>query len=270
MRRILTPRNGLILPRRMSKPARPVLDASHPLSRGLVGCWPLGQTTSATHDLVTGAVASAVNGPLAFSSAARGGVANTFNGSNQAMAGVAGQYNLRAWSVSAWLYSTTTGGGLQVAVAQADASAQNYQFWVGNTGAGFTATSSTYVSITTTALTANTWHHVVAGLAIFDNVHNPTMYYYTDGVLTLSQVVGGSGAISSGLGSFAIGRLGAYTGGVFWPGNIENVRIYNRMLFPGEVQQLFAEPFAGIYEFNSYFVGTASAVSARSRAYVIG
>lgn len=251
MRRLLTPRNQLILPRGMRKPAQPILDASHPLSRGLVGYWPLGQTTSVAYDLVAGAIAPAVNGPLAFTSAARGGVSNTFNGSTQSFTGVAGLYSIKAWSVSAWVYCTSN-PGLVVIAAQADAGAQNYQFWVGNTGCGYTVSGSSYASITTTALTLNVWHHVVAGLALIPGTANPTMYYYTDGVLTLAGVTAnGGGTITSGQGTFAIGKLGAYTGGLFWPGNIENVRIYDRMLSGAEASQLYAEPFAGIYEISA-------------------
>jgi Concanavalin A-like lectin/glucanases superfamily/Domain of unknown function (DUF2341) len=91
------------------------------------------------------------------------------------------------------------------------------------------------VDLTQTYFYRGIWQHVVSVVEGIDTAA-PTIKVYLDGVLRGSDT--GSGPITRGYATaFRIGRPGADTR--YFPGEMDDVRIYNRALSAAEVQKLY-------------------------------
>lgn len=142
-------------------------------------------------------------------------------------------------SVSAWIKpNATTCAGYCDIVANYDSGGltAQYELTVHSGTLVFDAASSgTYENDTSTfSLSPGVWYHVVA---VRDAANTATQIYVNGSATTVNRV-GSVTVPSAGFGRTAIGRAGDFTGQYF-PGIIDDVRIYSRALSAAEVKQLY-------------------------------
>jgi PKD repeat protein len=128
-------------------------------------------------------------------------------------------------TLEAWVYPTALGGWRDIIFKAVDI----YYLSGSSPQASVPATGGTYASgplYGTSALPLNTWSHLAA------TCDGTTLSLYVNGVQTASRPETGSVNISSG----AVTIGGDATYGQFWDGLIDEVRIYNRALSAGEIQ----------------------------------
>jgi len=226
-----------------------VLDRAHPLTRGLVGWWPLneGAGLRASDISGNGNAGALTNITPSSTSGWYGGPhgrAVQFDGSDDIVSVPhAPQLALTGdMTVSAWVLHTSTATYRSIAIK-------------GNVGAGYPSPFHLYVEITTgkilfyfgngvsqtgidtPTMPLNAWTHV-CGTRL-----GSTITVYINGRSALSGSLGAQAVTDAGT---ALG-IGSRTPGTAYPmlGGIANVRLYNRALSASEVAQLYAEPLAG-------------------------
>ena len=217
---------------------------------GMVGWWKFDEGTSTTaHDLSGNghnATTSSTGSVLPQWVSGRFGKALQFDGStNYAQATQDGSFKLsgQAFTISAWLADTHSvvaiSGTYDRAISWYDGS-KNIQLGIGvNVGATQKnvyiqndSVNSAPKQVSTTALDLS-FHHVVA---TFDGAS--TYHIYVDGL----NADGGSSPnnvlpVTSNSKEFIIGQRG--DSAAFFQGSIDDVRIYNRVLSPYEVANLY-------------------------------
>lgn len=102
-----------------------------------------------------------------------------------------------------------------------------FSFGMG-TGAAFSYTSNFYSSFS-----INTWYHIV----IVVPEQGGTVNYYVNGTVSATTLTRTVGQLRQSSGPFHIG--GAAYGNVFFQGEIDDVRIYNKMLTSAQIQMLY-------------------------------
>ena len=220
----------------MKPPVGFVVDWGDPISKGLVGCWLFNEGAGTKVFDISGKNnrGTLTNGPTWGTGQIGGGVVFT-SASSQCI--VASNVTAPLFSISAWVYKKTTGSQSVVAQTNSGTTQSSFELRI-NGNSGFSA-GGVFKEVTIPDISLNTWHHV---LLIYNG---SDLRYYLDGVLTVGPTAK-SGTPDTPANSFAIGRLGAYTGGQYWDGSIDEVRIYNRALSATEARRLYTEPFAGI------------------------
>jgi hypothetical protein len=227
------------------------------LSSGLVGYWPLdGKTTNWATGKTTDLSGQNNAGQLINMStttspvAGKIGQALKFDGSSQYITtnrNIQTFCSVSTCSLSVWLYPTGSAvsvsasyngqGALgddtgNMGIYRANISG-NDRIWAYNWDSGDRRVGVTY--------TPNTWVHIVW-------VHTGgVLYAYKNGVLVGSTASGDE----AGPWNFQIGK--GYTTGTspYWPGRIDDVRIYNRALSASEVQALYNIGAANIAHSNT-------------------
>jgi hypothetical protein len=261
MARTIAPRIGAVRPRGYRKPSTLVLDPFHPLSRGLISCWPLGDSPAGInsdisqfgrHMSVAGTPAAAPvgshHGGLAFST-------------NSGAASVSTPYSFPGYPVtlSVWAnYPTTPGAGVTgylLNLSQTTGSQQGLNIQVaGSPGSaiyiqGYDGSNERKMHTVASLPSAAVWHHYVA---VFLN--STTYLLYIDGVLQSMSTDVNNNPSPTAMNLAAAG-LYTYSGGSLFAfsGYLEGARIYNRALSQAEVSWLYAEPYAGIFDPKAYF-----------------
>jgi hypothetical protein len=240
------------------------------LQDGLVAHWPLDADTT---DLATNTARDLSgnnnNGMLVRISATappppgKSGAALKFNGSNSVQTSFAGVLGTSARTISMWLKTTQTspqgGKNTSTLLAYGDGhkSASN---WCLNPGYFVIASNDRYggsvnhrgitvdfpcnAAVTyDAAIYDDRWHHVA--VAMPDSGTTSNIRVYVDGVLQTNVSFIAPGSFNTGTGTnVQIGydsyyNLGTNNNGGF-QGAISDVRIYNRMLSPQEVVQLYS------------------------------
>lgn len=242
---------SLIVPRRgLRQPNNPILDPTHPLSKGLVGCW-LFNKIPANNANYAGAIAcediSIYGNPCTYNSfdnqtniidSHHGGTSyNNTDINHQLRAAAGSQYNSNLFSVTGWVKLPSGGlsaGGAVISKRQIglcfalrNAATATWQFYT-QTGALVFATGGTAVV---------GWQFVAG---TYDGVNNRV---YVNGALGATAAQTGTVANQTSRVCFGGGDLEAATGG-----SIEGCRYYNRVLSAAEIAWLFAEPYAGILD----------------------
>lgn len=244
---------GLVYPRGFSKPLRPVLDINHPLSRGLVGCWLLGDNPGLTTDIsVNENSGSYSNSPTVVASH-HGGMASSFNGTTQLVSiPNSAALNLTRFTVGAWAFVTGGAGGDRPLISKRNGAGDNRTYYLAARGANtwgfyFTTGANNYQGTDgTIAVASSVWQHVVA---TYDGA---TIRVFVDGVAGGTAATAGppdATTVPVGIAGFPDGIVP-----VWFPGSIEGVRIYNRALSVAEILAWKAEPYAGICAAGTQFV----------------
>jgi hypothetical protein len=216
------------------------------LNSGLVGYWPLdGNTTNWTTDTTQDTSGNGNTGTMVNMStttsvvAGKIGSALKFNGTNQYIfttnsSGISGAQprTVSFWAKSsiatyssngyAFCLNTTSSGTNTLFALRVDSGSQTWKIALGG------STKDTSVAVTTN------WVNVVA---TFDA--NQNLNVYVNGKIT-SVVAVNFPSLNTTAGQIIIGaqeNSGSFAG--FFPGIIDDVRIYNRALTAQEVQQLY-------------------------------
>ena len=215
-----------------------VLDRAHPLSRGLVGWWPLNEGGGSGVADVTG---TGKPSPITTASTdhkwiggPRGGAAVLFSG-QQAAAPVSNnlfQIGAGDYALSIWVFTTAV--GTLLAMSKFAGSGDDY--WFGTSGASAVTMSIKGGTVTASVNIADGfWHHIAATRL------SGYVTIYVDG---RARNAGTLATASSPTGSFLLGAFIA-AGSYGWIGGMSSARYYNRVLDAREVAQLYADPLAG-------------------------
>jgi hypothetical protein len=210
---------------------------SSDIEAGLVGQWKFDETTgTSTYDSSgNGNIGTLINSPIRQTGTnCQVGGCLSFNGSNQyvSMSGpsVTGnsQITIAAWfkltSIQTGYYSGIKIGGAELRINGSSGGA-------GQLANLFVYTPSGYVaSGYTPSLGLNQWHYVVATYAFSGSIATSTIYF--DGSSPATYNGPNPGTISSG--SYQIGWVNDY-----FPGMLDDVRVYNRALSANEISQLY-------------------------------
>lgn len=222
-----------------------VLDRAHPLSRGLVGWWPLNEGGGIrANDLVAGNAGTLTNGPTARGSVL--GAARAFDGSDDHLIiphspALAITTDI---TIACWALTTTISGWRQFLdkgpnptthpapyqIGQYDGTGQIY-FGRGN---GSSSTSLT----STSAAVAGAWTFWVCTWA------GGTFRIYYNGRIDASSSA--SPTCTDAGHALYVGQREDMAS-AYWSGAFAHLRIYNRAVDAREVAQLYADPLAGAF-----------------------
>lgn len=222
------------------------LAATQDITSGLVGYWALdeGSGTSAGDSSGNGHSGTLSGGPVW--TTGKLGTSLSFNGSgtsvtiSQSTVNTSGSYSVAAWVQLSNLNNWST------AVSQDGSNISGFFLQYTSPGAGadggkfaFSLVSADSVSGTSVRATspfspnANVWYHLIG---VYDSSSN-TSKLYVNGALVGTRSVT---AAWNATGSTVIGRAKWGGGPVdFWPGLIDDVRIYNRVLSDADVSSLY-------------------------------
>lgn len=228
-----------------------MLDRAHPLSRGLVGWWPINEgagervndiSGNGEHgkaiNVVQSATAGWTGGPL--------GRAFRFDGSDDYIecntplkTSLAGPM-----SISLWVNPPDRSGYYMLATKTTASPANPFQMHLRLTsgyvffGRGTDAGANDETS-NTTAPPLNQWSHIV--VTSTNAGGNWSNRFYQNGSLNSTQT-GGTAIADDTTSVLRFGRRGD---GNYSKCATANIRIYNRVLSASEVAQLYADPLAG-------------------------
>lgn len=238
-------------------PLGSVIDWSHPLARGLVGCWLMNEGGGLKiQDIAkgnNGTITNATWKPLFL----------LFNGlSSKVNCGNNNSLNLANSNVTIVTQLYVSAVGWNTIVDKRTNTSNMYWFGVGNYSGKsrlyFAVDTTTSLVPSTTNIILNTWTHcaVVYNLGV-------GVYYYNGKPNGPTKV--GMGTID---GNAAPLYIGAETGSTTWMnGGIKYVYIYNRGLSPSEIEQLYKEPYCFIRSPSWTIWGALQAAAGRLRRF---
>lgn len=100
------------------------------------------------------------------------------------------------------------------------------------------------------ATASGAWHHIVAAYDGSNTIGG--LHIYVDGSLMASSVSGNTGPlVTIGNRPWVIGTVQSSNKVFFFPGSLDDVRVYNRALSAQEVQQLYKQGSANVAHSNS-------------------
>ena len=142
-------------------------------------------------------------------------------------------------TISAWVYFTGSSGNYYFITSNLDGSSGGFEFFHIPAGvvALQTANGSYHGLSDGIGLAANAWTFVAATLDVAGYG-----CFYHDGVLSATASLGAN-PIGSSTSPFHIGERPGTTGSYNWPGTIDDLQIYNRVLSPAEIARDYADPF---------------------------
>jgi hypothetical protein len=272
MARLLSPANRLFGGRGIRKPNRFFLDPAHPLNNGLVSYWPFGDTNSGTaggggslrggiqdHGLLQNF--GSVGGTLTSAAGHHGGTCAGFDGSTGF---VQAPFNANSNSTTGtrciWIKTGTLNGGWPLIWEHWDTvSIKNgVGIFISNSN------SKIYCQVKKSdgtqaadlnngpVVTDGVWHFVCL-------TYSPSggpCELFVDGVSVATATASATWSFSTSVGQSWAKSSDSFF--VKFLGSMSDARLYNRILTPTEIRQLYNEPYAGIYEFPVYLGSGAS------------
>ncbi|HEX3036431.1 MAG TPA: LamG domain-containing protein, partial [Thermodesulfobacteriota bacterium] len=209
------------------------------LTSGLVGYWTFdGADMTATQ--ATNKASGGQNGTLNGTTRAIGKIGQSlnFNGSSDYVevpdSGNTYDFGTEDFSVSMWLKQSILGAGATL-VEKRVASLDGYFFKINNTDNTLRARITGTVFSGGPAISDTNWHHVVA---VVQNGSTDTVTWYVDSNVS-SPISGAMGDVSSDV-PLTIGYSPA-GGGDYFPGSLDEVRIYNHALSASEITELYQQ-----------------------------
>lgn len=267
-------------------PVGALLNPIHPLSRGVVGYWQLGEggglrVNDSSYGNNPGVLTSFTGNPWVGSH--HGGQALKFDGTASYVKISAAPVTTYPLTMGAWvkLSTTTLGVSAEMVAGAIVNTASLDEFWFGYFNNGgvvkFRSVVQSNAGANTRQREANvtldlSWHFLVA---VFIDASTHAIYY--DGVLQSSAAyvtTGGGNPAPAGLNTVSIGGF-FYNTSTFYsplPGTIEGFFIQNRILAASEVAQLYDDSYAR-FAFDDLDFGPAGgggAAVTRSYGVVMG
>jgi len=208
---------------------------------GAVADWALDETEDGTiaEDSSGNALTATLGGGATWADGVTGGALHLDGTSGYAATATPVLDTMKSFSVSAWIrlsdlsrnsVALTQVGSRRSTFAVYYSSA--YNRWIFNRTTVDADTTTFVRAISTTVPAANTWTHLAG---VYDATAQQ-IKIYVNGVLEATTAFT---TPWSGTGAFQIGRskaAGAF--GEYWPGDVDAVRAYDRVLLPGEIQQV--------------------------------
>lgn len=240
---------------RQKPPLGAVPNFAHPLSQGLVGWWLFNEQGGIKANDISG---RGNNGTL-IGGPTWNNQSLSFDGTNDYV--VTGNYatsNSSPMTWSVWVNPTATSNNTNGIIGYSTTSPERIALVSGHSGANtdkwaIYTPGSGYIFGSTHGL--NQWYHLVM---VFDGTN---VSLYVNGVLDISPT---AASYTAGTIPFAFGRFYYNLNGYYFPGSLDDVRVYNRALSAAEVQQLYETPFANIAmasRGNMFISGDTAAVT---------
>jgi len=222
------------------KPIRGLrLNKSHPLARGLVGCWLCNEGTGDTVFDLSGNGNTGTLQADAHFVPGKFGFALGFDGTGDYVGDDTQLVSAYPFTFSAWAFKNDNGGNGNI-VGLFDASAVDviYAVYIDSVGIPtiYGRNSGEFTLKAGTTDVRDAWHHIIA---IFNSATDRMLY--VDGVLEVSDSVLVN--YNSNVDRWDIGRLGDDTATAYFDGTIDHVLLYNRALTAQEIGRLYREPF---------------------------
>lgn len=148
------------------------------------------------------------------------------------------------FSISAWIKTTMTSSGAIVSQFDYDGSNKGFEFGINRASGGgatsgrlhgFVGVTTTFTSMVATDINNGSWHHVVM---LFNSVNESVGLYYNGDLLGWGSDYVSTLTMDSG-NNMGIGYRTYLTGDTFFDGDIDEVNIYNELLTPTEIEQLY-------------------------------
>lgn len=255
-----------------------IINPVHPLARGLVGCWLLGEGGGLrANDSSFGANPGTLNNFTGnpWVGSRRGGQALSFDGVNDYVK-TAANTPLAATvpqnvTISARVRTGSGQNSFALIAGRTHSSTHTAPYYAFAIGANYSSDGKFYGQINNGNGVAG---NIVRAFSYAQNTEYDVAYTYDSTTQTLyvngnsvGTNLGVSGAIAYGSGGFV--SIGANAGGgENFTGAVEGVRVYNRVLTASEVAWLYAEPYAAFSQNRSnVFNIPAAGGTALSRFY---
>lgn len=199
---------------------------------GPIAHWKLDETSGTTAvDSVGGHDGTLTNGP-AWASGQLGGAVSLDGSNDYINVPHDNTLSLTTFSMSAWIYPTALSGWQGIVVKGFTPNVANYYFNVHNDEIGFGFYNNGWEDFATTTanLSTNRWYH--AAVTFEDSTGEGKIYL--DGVLHSTGTTAKSPLPNSD--SLVLGRT--ETTGEYWPGLLDDIRIYDKLLSAPEIADL--------------------------------
>lgn len=149
--------------------------------------------------------------------------------------------NTDKFSVSVWIYPVTLSSANRGVVCRDDVTTfKGWRIRINTSNAArfiLSSDGSNFRGADSSALSTKTWYHLVG---TWDGT---TALMYVNGVLNSSNVTGGTLASITGARTLWFGK--EISTASFFPGNMDDVRIWNRTLSAPEIQEIYRDSCAG-------------------------
>jgi hypothetical protein len=219
----------------------------HPLSQGLIGHWIMNEGSGVTvYDQSPYGNHGALSGSVTWGTGKFGHALSYDAGANGVVTAGAGTVttfdDLPATTFAAWVYPTSIGSEEAIIYKVVAGGTNGKGLFLGATNAirffVDRATDSTAVSAVDIMM-LNEWQHVAAtwvtGTA-------PQLFRNGVEVAYVSQAVGAGALVTEATGGITIGNRDGLN--IQFNGLIDDARVYDRALTPGEINWLYTDPFA--------------------------
>ena len=229
------------------------LNSSHPLARGLAGCWIFNEGSgSQTADLSGYGHNIPVAGGTPEWTCGKHGSAMYFDSSNsEFMESDVSPVTDIPCTILMWLCpDDVTMGNCYYPLYIANSGSSNQAWGIllnyGNDGEVSLITNITLSdrAVSTKCMTAGKWHQIVCVVAGMTDRR-----CFVDGAN--KGINTDSAGAPSGLNRISIGRAGDSTPGYYYPGKVGSVFVWNRVLTDSEIAWLYREPYAMFDTFDS-------------------
>ena len=212
---------------------------------GLVGWWKLDEASGNAIDSSGQGNTGTPTGTTIVNNCARGRC-RQFNGSSDYVniGNVSALKVTGALTITAWVKYSNLTGAAEVIASKYDAlsNQRGYLLSVDTSGkltfniqASLSLFDATSVVTSTSAWNNGNWHNVVG-------VYLPSaqLRIYVDGVLASGDAATIPASIANPTALFFIGAINQSTASQFFSGNIDDVRVYNRVLSAQEIKDLYS------------------------------
>lgn len=246
------------------------LDRRSPLAKGLVGCWLFNEGGGMRAFDISGLGNHGTLTNMANPSSSASGRYPTKFGTGLIFDGSDDRIDVTpltvmpvaTFSTSVWFNTTIAAGvGYLFAKMSGVQASNNWQFAAFVSSVAGAVVAKLYGSNNNnqrqwasdaTGFNDGGWHHFVVTIGAGGTISNKLVTIYVDGsarTTTVTAFGNQSDTYANKLGAqstIGAGLTSASTFAGFYPGNIENFRIYNRALSQAEVSELYRNPYAGV------------------------
>jgi len=221
---------------------------SHPLSKGLVGCWLMNEGGgNKINDIAR--KNNGTNSGGTWNTTTKGKVLY-FNGSSYVNCGSSGSINSISTAISlvAWIKTSSSTNSIQIishdGVASIPVRCWDLDIYVSKLQANFwDSTGNRSYTDSLTTVNDNVWHFIVATC---DAKGDRKARVYIDGKLDNTGTQGNFYDLNTSLTRMVYIGARDYTTACYFTGYISDVCVYNRALSPQEIQQLYIDPYCFI------------------------
>ncbi len=225
------------------------LDRSHPLARGLISYWPLGDGSTLAPDIFGPytLISSGISANMVTGVGAHGGLAQQLRGSPEQLYSYPltdAVANRTQASIAGWVRRDTTSNYMPIGWFPNSVNTFMFIWYTDGNLYGVCDNGGSGGNVST-PLADLGWHHIVLS---YDGARGSTdrIRLYVDGTARALTAAGTAAATSissvAALQNFSIGY--SFLHNVYGVGGVEDVAVWDRGLTADEVTTLYAQPYA--------------------------